>query len=264
MYYTGKKLEEKGLMCYDCGMSKRIKHFFNLDLLDESWQEWQNEMTEVLSREKLTLIMTPNPEQIMLAQKDERFLKLLQQADILLPDGYGLVWASKVRERLTGSDSVKEILKIAQKKQLKILLIGGNYQANEKGELMIPNEMDQSAIFYTKGYVNISKIDQNEEKEVKLLISHIKPDIIFLAFGAPKQEQWLIDHKNFLQTEKVKLAMVVGGSFDFLLNKIKRAPLLWQKLRLEWLWRLIQEPKRIKRQLTLPQFAFLVMTNQIK
>jgi N-acetylglucosaminyldiphosphoundecaprenol N-acetyl-beta-D-mannosaminyltransferase len=200
----------------------------------------------------------------MLARREKRFLELLQQANVLLPDGHGLVWASGAQARLTGSDSVKEILKIATEKKLKVLLIGGNYQANEKGELIIVNGIEKSVIFYTKGYQNISKVDQNEEKEVKLLISEIKPDIVFLAFGAPKQEEWLVSHREFLKNNQVKLAMTVGGSFDFLLNKIKRAPVLWQKLCLEWLWRLIQEPKRLKRQLVLPQFAFLVITGQIK
>ncbi len=251
-------------MCYDWRMSNKIKRFFNLDLLSESGEEWRTDLRKILEQEKLTIVMTPNPEQIMLARREKRFLELLQQADILLPDGYGLVWASGAKERLTGSDSVKEILKIATEKKLKVLLIGGNYEKNEKDELIVADGVEKSVIFYTKGYQNISKVDQNEEKEVKLLISKIKPDIVFLAFGAPKQEEWLINHQEFLKNKQVKMAMAVGGSFDFLLNKIKRAPILWQQLRLEWLWRLIQEPKRLKRQLVLPQFAFLVITGQIK
>lgn len=250
-------------MCYDWRMSNRIKRFFDLDILSESWKEWQTDLEDILNQEKLKLIMTPNPEQIMLARREKRFLKLLQEADVLLPDGQGLVWASGVKTRLTGSDSVKEILKIAREKKLKVLLIGGNYQANKGNQLIIPGTKE-NMIFYTKGYQNITKVDQNEEKTVELLISTIKPDIVFLAFGAPKQEEWLVNHRDLLAKNQVKLAMVVGGSFDFLLNKVKRAPFLWQKLHGEWLWRLIQEPKRLKRQLVLPQFAFLVVTGRIK
>lgn len=251
-------------MCYDWRMSRKIKRFFTLNLLNQSWAEWRLDLNIMLKQKELQLIMTPNPEQIMLARREKRFLELLQQADILLPDGQGLVWASGVKERLTGSDSVKEILKIAAVQKLKVLLIGGNYQANEKGELIIVNGTDESMIFYTKGYQNISKIDQNEEKGVKLLISTIKPDIVLLAFGAPKQEEWLINHRELLEESQTRLAMAVGGSFDFLLNKVKRAPKTWQKLHLEWLWRLIQEPKRLKRQLVLPQFVFLALTGQLK
>ena len=250
-------------MCYDWGMSNKIKRFFNLDILNETWEEWRADLKDILNQEKLKLIMTPNPEQIMLARKEKRFLKLLQEADVLLPDGQGLVWASGAKTRLTGSDSVEEILKIAREKKLKALLIGGDYQTNKENQLVIPGTK-LNMIFYTKGYQNITKVDQNEEKEVKLLISTIKPDILFLAFGAPKQEEWLVNHRDLLTKNQVKLAMVVGGSFDFLLNKVKRAPLLWQKLHGEWLWRLIQEPKRLKRQLVLPQFAFLVVTGRIK
>lgn len=239
------------------------KKFFGLNLVDEKWTAWQEDLAQLLDEKELKLVMTPNPEQIMLARRERRFLEYLRAADYLLPDGQGLVWAVKVQTRLTGADTVKEILKIAAEKKMKVLLIGGRYES-ETGQLRVKNGDGETMIFYTQGYQNIKKIAQSEEKSLQLLISELKPEVVLVALGAPMQEKWLVEHKEMLQENGVRLAMSVGGSFDFLLGKLKRAPQSWQNCHLEWLWRLIQEPGRIKRQLVLPQFAWLVITGRLK
>lgn len=240
------------------------KDFFGLKIVNAEWPQWQEELKKILTGKKLQVVMTPNPEQIMLARKDGRFLECLRQADYLIPDGEGLVWAAKLRERLTGADSGQEILKIATEKKLKILLLGGRYQSDDKGQLRIKNGANENVIFYTQGYQNVEKPIQSEEKAVKLLIADIRPEVVLVAFGAPKQEKWLIEHRQFLQENGVRLGMAMGGTFDFLTGKIARAPKSWQKWHLEWLWRLGQEPQRITRQLVLPRYVWLVLTEQIK
>ena len=237
------------------------KEFFGLQIVNENWLTWHAWLKILLSTQKnsLKVILTPNPEQVMLARSDKRFYQSLKNADVLLPDGVGLVWASGVRAQLTGSDSVVEILRLARAQKLKILLIGGHYQSDKNGQLMA----DQTLIYYTQGYQNINKPTQIETDAVKLLISGIKPDVVLVAFGAPAQEKWLQASRRFLQKNGVRLAMSVGGSFDFILGKIKRAPVSWRKLHLEWLWRLFQEPSRWHRQLALPRFVFLVWLKRI-
>ncbi|MDO5561497.1 MAG: WecB/TagA/CpsF family glycosyltransferase [bacterium] len=238
------------------------KTFFALPIVNENWSTWQAWLQSFLLNKKssLQIVMTPNPEQIMLARRDRRFYQGLQAADLLLPDGSGLVWASGARAQLTGSDSVVEILRLARAHKLKILLIGGRYNGDKNGQILA----NQTRIYYTQGYQNINQPTQKETDSIKLLISDLRPDVVLVAFGAPAQEKWLKASRTFLQKNSVRLAMSVGGSFDFILGKVKRAPASWRKLHLEWLWRLFQEPCRLKRQLVLPQFAFLVWTKKLR
>ncbi len=242
----------------------KTKTFFGLKIVNESWQQWQEELKEMMRREQLTIIMTPNPEQIMRARRDEMFLANLQKADWLIPDGEGLIWAAKLKERLTGSDTVKEILSLVKEEKKKVLLIGGRYQADENNELKLRLQKQRVTINYASAYKNVRKKTNEEEKKLKETIEKLKPEVVLVAFGAPEQEKWLIEHKELLKQNGTHLAMVVGGSFDFLTGKLKRAPYSWQKARLEWLWRLLQEPQRAKRQLVLPQFAWLVLTKKIR
>ncbi len=245
----------------------KTKEFYGLQIVNENqkvWFFWLDQILSVKKPSSATLIMTPNPEQIVLAKKEKLFYQDLQAADILLPDGQGLVWAAGVKERLTGSDTVNYLLSLAKEKNLKTLLIGGYYQhlANNN-RLKISVNNNQTNIYYTQGYKNINKINHNETKLLQRFISDIKPDIVLVAFGASAQERWLVENRDLLRASQVKIAMSVGGSFDFLVGKIKRAPKYWQALGLEWLWRLIQEPQRIKRQLVLPYFVFLVLTKKL-
>ncbi len=238
----------------------KTKEVMGLRIVNESFSNWVSFLQEQLKQKTTTIIMTPNPEQLMIAKKDVNFYKNLQRADSLIPDGAGLVWTAKLKERITGVDSVVEILKIAKMEKLKVLLVGGHFddlaKRTQAGWQILSEPLTQSEIYYTEGYQNIAKIHSNESKEVQLLINELKPDIVLIAFGAPKQEKWLIDNQELLKKNKVRMAMVVGGTFDFLLGKIKRAPKSWQKWRLEWLWRLIQEPWRWKRQLMLIQYIW--------
>lgn len=238
------------------------KSFFDLQIVNENWTTWQVWLRGVLMNKKtpLQIVMTPNPEQIILARRDKRFYQSLQTADILLPDGSGLVWASGVRTQLTGSDSVVEILRLARAQKLKILLIGGRYQSDKNGQILA----NQTHVYYTQGYHNINQPTQKETDSIKLLISDLRPDVVLVAFGAPAQEKWLAASRIFLQKNHVRLAMSVGGSFDFILGKVSRAPASWRNLHLEWFWRLLQEPHRLKRQLALPQFVFLVWTKKLR
>ncbi len=243
------------------------KLYCGLSLLNVDESRWYELLKNHLSEtedKSLKIIMTPNPEQIMLMRKNIKFRKCLMAADWLLPDGWGLVWAAKLKQRLTGVETVREVIKWGSQKNIKMLLIGGRYDGAMEGKIKIKINGFLTDIYYTQGYQNVCSPTQNETKEVKRLISDLSPDVVWVAFGAPKQEEWLVENKEWLLKNNVKIAMAVGGSFDFILGKIKRAPLSWQKVRLEWLWRLMQEPSRIKRQLVLPQFVLLKLMGKLK
>lgn len=244
------------------------KKVFGFSIVNCRYTAWLDFLTDYLflppgnKSSTLISIMTPNPEQIMLAKSRTSFAALLYQADYLIPDGTGLVWAGRLKARLTGLDTTVALLRLAQTHQLKVLLIGGRYGQAE--QLKINYGDVQTKIFYTPGYQNIAQPTQIEEKTVERLIASLKPDIILLAFGAPAQEQWLVDHRQLLAGAKVRLALVVGGTFDVLLGKIARAPASWQRAHLEWLWRLRQEPHRLKRQLVLLPFIWFAWRERLR
>ena len=212
---------------------------------------------------KLHTIYTPNPEQVVQSRGNSEFLTALQQADILLPDGLGLVIASKflaffnqkksLAEKIAGVEVVKDLLDMASQRDLEVLVIGGRGYSPEDYF-----SYQGAKINWTPGYKQALKPTSQEEKQLEGMIKKIKPDVVFVAFGAPTQELWIEQHQVLLTKNKVKIAMTVGGSFDYLLNKVPRAPYWFRKLGLEWLFRLIIEPWRLKRQLRL--IAFIVLT----
>ena len=180
-------------------------------------------------------ITTPNPEMIVAAQKDPAFKRILNAADLAIPDGAGLRLADPKLRRLSGADLMMALIK----KGYKTLLCGSKPGVAQKAAKKL-------------GVMGISQPNLSK-------INKIKPDLLFVALGHGKQEKWIA--KN-LPKLKVKVAMGVGGSLDYIAKPWLRAPLLIQTLGLEWLWRLILQPWRLKRQLSLLEFVYLVITNK--
>lgn len=246
------------------------------------WQVLSDLIKFPTQEKKALLIATPNPEQIILAQKLPDFKKNLQAMDLLLPDGNGLVTASQIRsrfgwqgqacrERITGADTASQLLVLAKDQHQKVLVIGGFYHDIAKYDYDTANNnkvdfdtqlefANGTSAYWCLGYKNISKPTGKETEIIKNTIKHLKPAIVLVAFGAPWQEKWLADNRGLLTENGVKVALAVGGAIDFLAGKQQRAPRQWQKLHLEWLWRLIQQPSRWRRQLALVKFAFLTFT----
>jgi N-acetylglucosaminyldiphosphoundecaprenol N-acetyl-beta-D-mannosaminyltransferase len=240
-----------------------------------------NALLEILNKKVIETkgflsIFTPNPEQFVLSDNNQQFSNLLEKATILIPDGVGVVMASKilgkvhktttVTERITGVDLVQELLKIAQKKKWKILLLGGKgYDDNlHQIESIGLSREKKLSLLWNPGYRDISSPDKKEADKVLELIKKEKPNLIFVAFGAPWQEKWIIEHKVLLEKNGVKIAMAVGGTFDMLLGKVKRAPVIVRAIGLEWLYRLVQEPWRWRRQLKLVSFVVLVIKDAFR
>lgn len=208
------------------------------------------------------LVFTPNPEQLVMAEEDQDFNKTLLQADILVPDGMGLVWASKIlaknsadviKERIPGRFVVASLLRFASREKLSVLLIGGRDYSTTK-EVTV----EGATISWLEGYEKVIEPSPIEEQTLLENLRKIKPDLVFVAFGAPHQEKWLVAHKKILQQSGVKVAMAVGGSFDYLLGKVPLPPDFMSKNGLEWLFRLITQPWRWRRQLKLINFVILV------
>ncbi|MEA1936658.1 MAG: WecB/TagA/CpsF family glycosyltransferase [Patescibacteria group bacterium] len=193
-------------------------------------------------------IVTLNSEIILETQKDEEYFYILNKADLSVVDGSGLKFAGLAAgnnlERIPGADLTKSILQIAENKKRKIAIL------NWSGGLSKKEDVEKAL---TKKYPALKFIVENIERDFKNFIKtksfsslrEFEPAILFVALGAPEQEK-LIYH-NLSKIPSVKLALGVGGSFDFISGKLKRAPLIFRKLGMEWLWRLIIQPWRWKR-----------------
>lgn len=203
---------------------------------------------EFIHSEKTHTIVTPNPEILLKAEHDQQYRNTLNSADLRLPDGSGVVWASKflqspIPERVPGVDFLATLLLYAQKHHHSVHIL-----LHEDG-LSKRHDVRE---YLNKKMPKLSFVCQ-EVSTPYLMSGHIiddimvsSPDILIVTFGAPLQELWVQKNKNRLK--KVSIVMSAGGSFDMLTGKIPRAPRWMRKIALEWLWRLIIQPdNRIKR-----------------
>ncbi len=217
-----------------------------------------------LGGNKFHQIATVNPEFILAARKDKEFKDILNSCDLNVADGAGLKFAfwkqgfQKLKCRIAGIDLMWEILKIANENSLGVYLVASSeglssweetaeavkkiypnlkiYGANLKCHSGLDPESSQKKL----GYILDSRLRGNDNNNIENF------NILFCNFGHPYQEKFIYSLKAG-DYAKIKLAMGVGGSFDFATGKLCRAPLWMRKIGLEWLFRLIQQPKRIKR-----------------
>ncbi|MDD5071693.1 MAG: WecB/TagA/CpsF family glycosyltransferase [Patescibacteria group bacterium] len=189
-------------------------------------------------------LVTPNPEIILAARRDEELFYILNKADLAIPDGAGLKFAAwaigKDLRRVTGADLVGEILKDLRFKNYDLRIAVANW----RGGLSKKEDIEKVLREFKAKDFFVKDISRDLEQDLSDL-ALFKPDILFCAFGAPYQEKFI--YNNLKNLPSLKIAIGVGGAFDFLTGKIKRAPKILRWLCLEWLWRLIKQPRRLKR-----------------
>ncbi len=185
-------------------------------------------------------IVTPNPEFIMTAQKDLEFKKILNNADLSIPDGVGLKISGKVKNTVSGVDLMEKLVEKSADWGITVGLLGGMDGVAEKSAECLLKKYPKIKISFIGSHDTLYMIPDT--------------DLLFVAFGHPKQEYWII--KN-LPKLPVKVAMGVGGAFDYISGKIPRAPRFLRNLGFEWLFRLAVQPWRIKRQISLIKYLWL-------
>ncbi len=204
------------------------------------------------------MVFTPNPEMLVDAQKDSYFKEILNKGDLNICDGKGIQLVSKEKiERISGVDFLGDVCGLAEKENKSVYLLGSgsdevlrDCQKNLQSQfplLKIVGQNKGARIQVNLDHKNFCVSYPHPEENEKVIddIIDTAPDILFVAFGHIKQEKWIYE---FLpQLPSVKIAMGVGGSFDFVAGKVKRAPEFLRRIGLEWLWRLLLEPRRIKR-----------------
>lgn len=248
-------------------------------------------------------IVTCNPEFVMLAQEDKDFLKIINQASLVLPDGIGILWAAKflsirssisgvrsqvsiirylqiswqafytllslifypsylrtvLPSRIAGSDLIWKISELASQNQYSIFLLGGGEGVALKAAMRLQQRFPTLRVagsFSGRG-------EEFGDRITVPLVKRRKPEILFVAYGLPKQEKWI--KRNLGKLKEVKIAVGVGGAFDFITGTQRRAPKIFQKLSLEWFWRTATKPKRISRTTkSVPRFIAKVVKYKIE
>lgn len=209
-----------------------------------------------LTEDRVHLICTPNPEMLMTAQDDAEFKNILNSSELNIPDGTGIVWASKklngnINERVAGFDFIHRIFELGKDKNMSFYFLGSKPKVAENAGKKIEEIYSGTKIVGSRdGYFSLE-----EEKKVVKEINAKNPDVLLVAMGAPKQERFINKYKEKLNC---KVAIGVGGCFDVIAGNVKRAPKIFIKLRLEWLYRGLTDFKRLKRLGAIPRFMIAV------
>lgn len=217
-------------------MKNGIEHLrifdVEIDCISQSETITQLEHVCTSERQHPYVVFTPNPEILVYARRHPEYSATLNTADLLIPDGQGLVWASRgrIKERVAGSDVMTKLLAYANSKSQSIGFV------IRKDGLSTPDDIRTAMkTHYPQCEVSIIT-DTMPERPL---------DSIFVSLGFPQQERWVAEMSDRLP--RTKILMTVGGSIDFITGKQKRAPLFFRRIGLEWVWRVILQPSRIKR-----------------
>lgn len=202
----------------------------------------------LLDEDRFHYVVTPNPEFILAAENDPEFRSVLNKADLVLPDGIGVVYSAKIlgtplKSRVPGIDFAAKMLEELNRRGGRLFLLGAKPGVAEKaGENILARFPDIVLCGTQDGYFK-------DESAVVHAVADAKPDLLFVCLGAPKQEKWMA---RWGVHTGARLAIGLGGALDVFAGNVERAPEAWQKLGLEWAYRLKKEPKRITRMARLP------------
>lgn len=201
-------------------------------------------------------VVTINPIMMMAGLENEQFMSVLRSAELVIPDGIGVVIASRfvrdpIPQRVAGIDLMQKLLRLGSRRRYRVYFLGSTEDVVEEVVRQVNRRYPGVQIAgYHHGFFG-----EEEDKQRVQEIRESNPDILFVARGLDTQEPWIGRYKKQLD---VPVMMGVGGSFDVMAGKVKRAPVLFQKTGMEWFYRLMKEPSRYKRMLALPKFMWKV------
>jgi len=216
---------------------------------------------EIIEGGRPEMVIAMNPEKVIKARRDRWLLSLLPRAGLLIPDGAGVVVAARLlglgrMERVAGSDLMLAICERAVVRGYRLFLFGASPEVNRLAAEALRRRYARIRIVGQEhGY-----LQEDQMPELIRRINASRADVLFVALGSPRQEQWM---ERYLDQLEVKVCQGVGGTFDVIAGRVKRAPLSFRNLHLEWFYRLITQPSRIIRQTALPQFAVQVLWKRV-
>lgn len=242
-------------------MERKTQQVLGYDVDLMSFSEAVNFVEKNLSDNKGLYIVTINPEIIEYSNKNKEFKKLLQSADLTVPDGVGIKIALKLKgtkqETIPGVDLAYKLLSSATNLKKSVALVGAKEEVINKAKDKLLNDLKDLDICYShNGYFG-----ENEDLIIENLIS-ANPSLVLVALGAPKQDLFINKCKEKLPNSTF---IGIGGSFDVWAGYVERAPEIYRKLGLEWLYRTVKQPERLKRiYKTLPLFLFKAIIDAVK
>ena len=269
-YYWLRQRVLNGPVIIDYDRQKAKLELFGVPIDQIDIQQALVRIDNFIKRGRAHFIITPDTLAILRARKDKQYLEIAKQADLVTPDGAGLLWAAAflgepLPERITGIDLINHICQLAAEKGYRLYLLGAEEDVVKKAAQNLEKKYPSlNIVGYHHGYFDNEEVKGYSKDTVKYVINDIvekKPDFLLVGMGVPKQEHWISKYKDRLD---VPVCIGIGGSFDVLSGKIPRAPLWMQNHGMEWIFRIIKEPKRIKRMAKLPSFIWLVFLGKIE
>jgi N-acetylglucosaminyldiphosphoundecaprenol N-acetyl-beta-D-mannosaminyltransferase len=202
-------------------------------------------------------LVTADASMAVIARRDTELCEIVRNADVVTPDGAGILWASRllrspIAHKVSGVDLVADLCRLSAEQGCRLFFLGAAPGVAQEAAEKLRSRFPGAQIVGTRdGYFSPA-----EEPQIISQIMAVRPDILLVAFGIPKQEKWITKHKAALG---VPVSLGIGGSFDVYSGRVKRAPAWMQKASLEWLYRLCANPKKIGKVMTLPTFALLTL-----
>lgn len=223
---------------------------------------YMNEQRNQGDKKDAKMVFTPNPEFVMQALSDPNFMGILKKSDLNIADGIGIVIGSKIlgyplRERVAGYDLTQKVFSAIRTTEKTVYFLGASEEIIQDAKVKMERKhRGLKVIGVRNGYFS-----KEDEPEIIEEINRLKPDLLLVGLGCPKQEKWIFENKGKIYT---KVMIGVGGSFDVMSGRVKRAPNFFIKTNLEWFYRLITQPTRFKRMLRLPLFLIEVIKYKLR
>ena len=234
-------------------------NIFGVRICQKSKRELLSHLATDLKHGNQNAIFTPNTQMLLAASKDQELCKLLNSSELNIPDGVGVRLAARLRgvrlESMSGIDIAEELLSVAASKGYRVFFLGAKRGVAEKAAENMRVRYPTLHICGTHhGY-----FDKYGAENTALLkkVRTAAPDILLVCFGFPTQERWITD--NLASLPSVKLALGLGGILDVWSGNLCRAPLIFQKAGLEWLWRTLLEPRRARIFVDIPKFLLEII-----
>lgn len=225
----------------------------NIPFINTTASQFITTIQERITQRQTTFVVTANPEIVMYARQHPTYQHVLQSADFITPDGIGILNGAQILgqplpERITGFDTLEALLQWGSDQHRSAYFVGAKPEVIARLKKILPQRYPGLTIAgLHDGYFQ-------DDQAMAAKIAATAPDMVFAALGFPKQELFIAKHRHLVSG----LWMGVGGSFDVLAGTVARAPKFWQEHHLEWLYRTIKEPKRLKRIAVIPHYLRLV------
>lgn len=235
---------------------------FGVKILASKREDILHEIVKILLSNKRAFIVTLNAQILDRALRDKEYLNIIKTADLVVPDGEGVVWASKILtgrklHKTPGVELIEDISRVVASLDKSIFLLGGKDGVAELAGKRLNEKYGVRISGNHHGF-----FDAKEEEKIVQMINNSKADVLFVGMGVPKQEKFIMKYWNLLN---VKIAMGVGGSFDVISGVKKRAPKAFINLKLEWLYRIFQDPlKKWKVPFELLHFTYKVLKEKMR